>query len=311
MSFMGDKKGGKKKKNSGNGNSLFDQVKGKKGGKKGTGEDSDLAKTQDRILGPSYDYVNHIKTPGDLDMSSKGTFNQIADNVGGLLAYMDVLISGSGAMGTGAKTKLPNGGFMDYREPLGNKFFLETAVECQDEDGEKHTRYIYVNNVPDGSIPLVSMVDKNIAFPSFGGLLPGVLSNLAQVNPMKILSAFTAGSAPRCQLVTMEVIDAKTNKKSMESQYLTNEDISIMPERWFPSSAPQSSYDLTEKEDEDESFCNMHGSTANCGPAAHGPTLKKKEDYSKMPNDIFIKIYYSMLGLLGIYILLKLMLKKK
>ena len=38
---------------------------------------------------------------------------------------------------------------------------------------------------------------------------------------------------------------------------------------------------------------------------------KKKEDYSKMPDDTLIKIYYSMLGLLGIYILLKLMMKKK
>jgi hypothetical protein len=34
-------------------------------------------------------------------------------------------------------------------------------------------------------------------------------------------------------------------------------------------------------------------------------------DYSKMPNDYIIRFYYSMLGLLGLYILLRLMLKKK
>jgi hypothetical protein len=96
-----------------------------------------------------------------------------------------------------------------------------------------------------------------------------------------------------------------------------------MPERWFPPGPPQSSYDLSEKEEaeeeeeeeEDDSFCTMHGSascgSARRGSASRGSAKKRKEDYSKMPDDVFIKIYFSMLGLLGIYILLKLMMKKK
>ena len=34
-------------------------------------------------------------------------------------------------------------------------------------------------------------------------------------------------------------------------------------------------------------------------------------DYSQMPNDIVIKFYYSALGLLGLYILLRLMYRRK
>jgi hypothetical protein len=34
-------------------------------------------------------------------------------------------------------------------------------------------------------------------------------------------------------------------------------------------------------------------------------------DYSKMPNDVVIRFYYSMLGLLGLYLLLRLTLRKK
>ena len=36
-----------------------------------------------------------------------------------------------------------------------------------------------------------------------------------------------------------------------------------------------------------------------------------KKDYSKMPDDTFLKIYYSSLGLLGLYIFLKLLERRK
>lgn len=278
--------------------SMFSTLKGKKGDKKKTGEDSNLAKVES-ILGPSYNYVSHIKTPGELDMSARGSFNALSDDVSGILAYIDLLVSGHGDLGVAGKTMLPNGYFVDYRGPLGNKFFLKTPVKCTDKaTGKKVKRHIYINNVPDGEIPLISNLDGNISFDAFQGLLPGVLSNLAQIRPMQILSAFTTGSSPTCQKVTMEVIDTN-NQKKYDFGYITNDDISIMPTKWFPEMAGlrQSDYDLDDYED--ENFCTMH--------------TKKKEirDYSKMPDNILIKIYYSMLGLLGIYILLKMMTKKK
>jgi hypothetical protein len=292
--------GGKSGESSGSGNSLFDQIQGKKGEEKGTGKESSLEKTQEKYLGPSYNYVAHIKTPKEMDMSSEGSFDALADNIGGLLGYIDLLVSGQGKLGVASKIKNPDGSFTDYPHPLGNKFFLRTAVKCKDKAGKKHDRYIYINNVPDGSIPIVSNMDNTITFNSFKGLLPGVLSNLSQIHPMQILSSFVSGSSPRCQAVTMEIVDAKTNKKKMDTQYLTNEDISIMPPGWFPAEKPQSSYKLK------DSFSNMNEDESD-----ESDEENEKKDYSKMPDDILIKIYYSMLGLLGIYILLKLMMKKK
>lgn len=294
-------------KKSGSGNSQFDKIKGKKGEKKGKGEESDVSKLETSILGPSYNYVSHIKTPGELNMRAEGSFAAVADDVGGLLAYIDTLVSGHGKLGVGTKTKNPDGSISDYAQPLGNKFFLDTAVKCKDESGVEQTRSIYVNNVPDGSIPLISNLDNSISFKAFQGLLPGVLSNLAQIHPMLILSAFVSGSSPTCQAVTMEVVDSN-NKSTLDTRFITNEDIGIMPAAWFPDSKPLSSYNLDiEAPDKDEekkdAFCTMNHSK----PMEY----KKTEDYSKMPNDIVIKFYYSILGLLGIYILLRMMIKKK
>lgn len=309
MDLGGGGCGKSKKKGRGSGNSQFDKIKGKEGKKKGRGEDSDLANAEEEILGPSYDYVAHIKTPGELGMSSEGSFDAVEKDVKGLLAYIDTMVSGYGALGTATKTKTGKNSFRSYPFPLGNKFFLDTAVKCKDEDGDEHTRSIYINNVPDGSIPFLSNVDKNIQLKGFQGLLPGVMSNLAQIHPLKILGAFTTGPAPRCQLITMDTID-ENHVKKRESRYVTNDDIANIPDSWFPPDKPSSSYDLDTSEDTDKGDSKKGGGLFD-GFRTMDEAKPQKEDYSQMPDDIVIKIYYSMLGLLGIYILLRMMMKKK
>jgi hypothetical protein len=283
-----------KPKNSGSGNSPFDQIKGDKGS--GSGKDSGLSQAENKFLGPGYNYVDHIKTPSELGMSSEGSFNALADNIAGLLAYIDVLVIGHGKLGTGSKAKNPNGTYRNYPKPLGNKYFFDTAVKCKDDNGEEHVRSIYINNVPDGGLPFVSMISPNIQLSGVEGLLPGVLSNLSQIHPMQILGAFTAGSSPKCQAITMEVSD-QFDLRKLDTRYVTTEDIIVMPKNWFPSNFPQKNYlkegfDMAEEEDK---------KTPEKNPI----------DYSQMPDDMIIKFYYSMLGLLGIYILIKMLIKKK
>ena len=286
------------------GGDIFSRLSGKGQATKGTGKDSSLSQTENSILGPGYNYIAHIKTPGNLGMSDDGNFGALENDIGGILSYMDLLVSGHGEFGVAGKAILPGGQFTDYKGPLGNNFFLKTAMECQPIEGGKKThRYIYVNNVPDGQIPLISSIDSKLKFTMFEGLLPGVLSKLAQIHPMQTLSAFTTGSSPTCQMVTMPVVD-ENNQHSFDHHYITNDDISIMPEDWFPQVAGQrqSDYNL------DDGFCTMHDQTAKLKSNGGGSA---ERDYSKMPNDVLIKFYYSMLGLLGIYILLKMMMKKK
>ena len=68
------------------------------------------------FLGPTYNYVTKINSPDDLNMSSKGTMDALANDIGGLISYTGVLISGQN---TGGST--PD-------EPLGNRYYLKVAL---------------------------------------------------------------------------------------------------------------------------------------------------------------------------------------
>jgi len=254
-----------------------------------------ISALEEKVLGPTYNYGAHIKAPDEMGMSNDGDFEALGDDIYGLLGYVDLLVGGHCKLG---KCASKNKDGSTFEEPLGNQFFLDTAVKCKDmETGLPVTRSIYVNNIPDGTIPLISALGGGVTFDEFKGIMPGIMSNIAHIHPMQILTAFTAGPNAPCQKVTMPTVDAVGKPgKGSDSRYITNSDISSMPAKWFPSSAPKSNYNLTVKK---ESFCNktdLEGSPI---------------DYSKMPNDALIKMYYSMLGLFGLYILLRLMIKNK
>lgn len=227
----------------------------------------DVKGVERRILGPDYEYWKQINSPGKMGMSTKGSLSAIASNVGGLINYVDLLITGKGsASATGG--------------PLGNKFFLKTAATCKDIKSKKHVdRYIYVNNVPDGSIPFISS-GMNMNFSEFEGLVPGTLSNVSALNPMLIFQAFMSGSEPECQEITLETIDVNNNK-STETRHVTTVDIKNMNSCDF-----KPVYDRNPVTGEvcREAFTNR-GST-------------------KMPDDFLSKLLHLSLSILGIYLLL-------
>ena len=259
---------------------------------------SDLGGLQEQLLGPDYNYSENIKPPNEMGMSSSGDFNTLADDIGGLLAYVKVLVTGRGkASRTG--------------EPLGNKFFLPTTVNCTDKaTGNEVTRSIYINNVPDGSLPFISganMGTGGITFDEFKGLMPGLMSNLAQINPLQILQAFTSGASPTCQAITMETIDAK-NVKSSATAYVTNTDIQMMNNSWFTISPKP---DTSEPEKDNSGTDTTQGFTTMQSTSSLINEKGTAVNYSKMPNDFIIKLYYTSLGLLGLYIFLKMMLRHR
>ena len=270
------------------------------GGGSGGGNQMDESKSdptgmQARLLGPDYNYSKQIKPPGELGMSSEGSFDVLADDIGGLIAYVNVLVTGKGkASRTG--------------QPLGTKFFLPTSMNCTDvETGNDVTRSIYVNNVPDGTIPFISEAMGGEGFDEFRGLLPGVMSNLAQINPLQILQAFVNGPSPNCQAITMETIHAN-NVKGRATGYVTNTDINVMNPDWFTIPGFTSKPDTSKKPPESESFTTMHANSTLLGPK----TLKASRiDYGAMPNDFFIKVYLSSLGLLGLYFFMKMAMKRR
>jgi hypothetical protein len=267
------------------------------------------------LLGPNYKYYDYINTPSDIGMSSEGSIGAITNNIAGLMGYVKLLSSGGGIA---SKT----GG------PLGNKFFLETGAKCSDiGSGESVTRSLYVNNVPDGSIPFVSS-GLGVNFTEFKGLIPGTLSNLAQINPMQIFGAFMSGSTPACQAITMETIDVN-NIKSNKTAYVTTNDIVNMSACWFENKTNPVTKAVCK-----EAFTSMRSESMRSesmlaesmlaesmlAESMLQPTTikrnsatkerKRTTDYSAMPKDVFAKLYYSSLSLLLIYIFLKVFQKR-
>lgn len=246
---------------------------------------SDAQGVQDRLLGPTYPYYKNIKSPSQIGMSDKGTIQQTAKNIDGLIQYVQLLVSGkSKASATGG--------------PLGNKFFLQTGAKCAAVDNctdkndsstcQQTDRYIYVNNVPDGSIPFISN-GMGVNFTDFEGLIPGAMGNLNVLNPYAIMSAFMSGSTPPCQKLTMQTIDVNNNKSS-ESHYVTLADISNMN----PCSFPKKKNPIT---------------GVKCKEAFQSSIA---DDASPvMSDDIMDQVYFAGLAGLGVFILYRVMEKSQ
>jgi hypothetical protein len=238
-----------------------------------------------RLLGPSYPYYKNIKSPSQIGMSDKGTIKQMSNDINGLIQYVELLVTGkSKASATGG--------------PLGNKFFLQTGAKCLAIDTcsdpsnsstcQQVDRYIYVDNVPDGDIPFISS-GMGVNFSEFKGLIPGAMGNLNVLNPFAIMRAFLSGSTPPCQELTMQTIDV-SNNKSTETQYVTLVDIQNMDPCTFTNN-------------------KNPVSGAKCKEAFQSSIATDASPV--MPNDTLDQVYFASLGLIGIYILYRLMEKSK
>jgi len=144
------------------------------------------------MLGPDYKYYKYIRTPGAMGASSAGNMGAMARDVAGIINYVELLVAGGGPASV-------TGG------PLGPKFYVKTAGKCKDVATKKVVpRYIYIDNVPDGNIPLISS-GLGVNFKEFRGLLPGILEDAGALNPMSMFSAFQQGATPDCKEVTFPV----------------------------------------------------------------------------------------------------------
>ena len=241
---------------------------------------TDAKGVEERLLGPTYPYYKNIKTPSEIGMSDKGSIQQMAKDIDGLIQYVELLVTGnSAASSTG--------------QPLGNKFFLKTGAKCAAIDSctdsndestcQKVDRYIYVDNVPEGNIPFISS-GLGVNFSEFKGLIPGAMGNLNVLNPFAIMRAFLSGSNPPCQPITMETITVD-NVRSSETHYVTLADITNMDPCIFPNG-------------------KNPVTGQNCKE-----TFQNNE--FQMPDDPIAQLYFASLGVVGIFILYRLMEKSR
>jgi hypothetical protein len=112
------------------------------------------------------------------------------------------------------------------------------------------------------------------------------MGNLNVLNPFAILRSFLSGSTPPCQKLTMETINTQ-NVKSSETNYVTLTDIRNMD----PCTFPDRKNPVTGQK------CKE--------------TFQTFEDELLMPDDVIAQIYFASLGVLGLFILYRLMEKSR
>jgi len=157
-----------------------------------------------------YKYSDYIRTPDAMGASAAGNLTALSNDVKAMIGYVDVLITGKGPAQTVS--------------PLGNNYFMDTNAECS-ANGAKHPRFVFINNIPDGKLPMLPGTQKG-----FRGLVPGLLEGIGYMKPDKLFSAFSQKNT--CQKVTMNVRD-ENNVSSTESRYVIDADLKDYNACWF------------------------------------------------------------------------------
>ena len=153
------------------------------------------------VLGPSYNYADHIKKPKDMGVSNSGNIFVSIRDLNAIYPYIDTLIYGKNVLSDSSLWKL---------YPLGNNFFIKsgTCGESSSEECKGKDRYIYIDNIPSGKIPCLKQIGidlPNIA--PFRGLVPGLLEDVAKINPIAMFNSLAGkgGISDKCSMRTENV----------------------------------------------------------------------------------------------------------
>ena len=138
------------------------------------------------VLGPSYNYADHIKKPKDMGVSNSGNIFVSIRDLNAIYPYIDTLIYGKNVLSDSSLWKL---------YPLGNNFFIKsgTCGESSSEECKGKDRYIYVRNVPNGVIPCMGSFSPKT---DMKGLVPGLMEDAADINPFALFNNLTASTSP-------------------------------------------------------------------------------------------------------------------
>lgn len=195
----------------------------------GKEEETDEKSTFEKYLAPNYPYHSGIVTPEQMGMSPVGTMHQLGKNARGLVDYGRVLITGLGQANKNENSKFGEG----KRRPLGDRVFIKTPGKCrpvkyepglvktaeeyksvsakapykvlEKDEAMSVDRYVFIDHIPTGEIPGVG----NLA--EFRGLVPGLIGNILQINPAKMISAFTQPPEPPCVYLDTQTITFQRN----------------------------------------------------------------------------------------------------
>jgi len=158
----------------------------------------------DAALGPSFDYLQTIRSPAAQGVSSNGTFSQVFTNATAIGGYVNSLLSGP---------------------KVGNQFFRDTGGKCRTPSGQVVNRWTWNNNKlggDDAAGVLGPSFRNAVSGGGFDGIIPGAAGDIAAMNPLKIMNALVLDGVPPCQAFSCPVTDEKTGlDKGRETKFLS------------------------------------------------------------------------------------------
>lgn len=101
-------------------------------------------------------------------------------------------------------------------------------------------RWIYVNNIPDGSIPFIASGADGRGFNDLRGLIPGALGNLGALNPVQLFNGFTAGTYPDCAEISLQTVNNENVKQTETRHVALVEMVEINPCSFYGNYNPAS-----------------------------------------------------------------------
>jgi hypothetical protein len=157
----------------------------------------------DKVLGPSFDYLQTIKSPKDLGVGSAGNMGQVFTNTQAISTYVGNLIRGP---------------------KVGNQFFKDTGGLCKAPGGGLVQRHTWINNKlggDDAAAILGPSFQNAVSGSGFDGIIPGAGGDIASLNPLKIMNGLVLDGVPDCQAFDCPITDiASGNDKGRESQFI-------------------------------------------------------------------------------------------
>jgi hypothetical protein len=158
----------------------------------------------DSALGPSFDYLQTIRSPRDMGVSSDGNINQVFTNANAIRNYVGNLITGP---------------------RVGNQFFRDTGGKCRAPNGKEVTRYTYINNKlggDDAAGILGPSFQRAVEGSGFDGIIPGAGGDIAAMNPLKVMNGLVLDGVPPCKQFRCPVTNIQTGvDNGTQVEYLT------------------------------------------------------------------------------------------
>jgi hypothetical protein len=147
---------------------------------------------------------------------------------------------------------------------------------------KKVKRWIYVNNIPDGTIPFIASGSDGRTFDDLRGLIPGALGNLGALNPVQLFNGFTAGTYPDCAEVTLQTVN-NDNVRSSERHHVALVEMVELNPCWFPGGYNPASGKRCPKANRDgfHDMGNLAGSSGVAYQLSHRSPLSYNMSASK------------------------------